>query len=224
MLETITQPMAEPEQGNNAQHRLDMEAYQTYKCKDRVACILMLSNMRNDIMLRFERHRSTQFVWNTVKIQYGGTSTTRLRQLTLKFDGYKKHQNQTMRQHLTVMSNMISELKGVGHEMTDEQQVYAVIRSLPSNWEHMCVNLTHNDNIKTFDDVACHVELEEDRLHAKKPINEVFISKTKMCGAYGSKYKKGKAKGLKYGVITHFFELYVLMEIVCIPFKSKAGV
>jgi len=70
---------------------------------------------------------------------------------------------------------------------------------LPSNWEHMRVNLTHNDNIKTFDDVARHVELEEDRLHAKKPINEVFIFKTKMCGAYGFKYKKGKAKGPKYG-------------------------
>jgi hypothetical protein len=150
-------------------------------------------------MLRFERHRSTQSVWDAVKIQYGGTSTTRLRQLTLKFDGYKKCQNQTMRQHLTVMSNMISELKGVGHEMTDEQQVQPVIRSLPSNWEHMCVNFTHNDNIKTFDDVAHHVELEEDRFHAEKPINEAFISETKMRGAYGSKYKRGKAKGPKYG-------------------------
>jgi hypothetical protein len=39
-----------------------MEAYQTYKRKDRVAHILMLSSMRNDIMLRFERHRSTQSV------------------------------------------------------------------------------------------------------------------------------------------------------------------
>jgi len=28
---------------------------------------------------------------------------------------------------------MISELKGVGHEMTDEQQIQAVIRSLPSS-------------------------------------------------------------------------------------------
>jgi len=63
----------------------------------------------------------------------------------------------------------------------------------------MRVNLTHNDNIKTFDDVACHVELEEDRLHAEKPINEAFISETKMRGAYGSNYKRGKAKGLKYG-------------------------
>ena len=75
-----------------------------------------------------------------------------------------------MRQHLTVMSNMISELRVVGHEMTDEQQVQAVIRYLPSSWEHMHVNLTHNDNIKTFDDVAHHVELEEYRILAEKPV------------------------------------------------------
>jgi hypothetical protein len=55
----------------------------------------------------------------------------------------------------------------------------------------MYVNLTHNDNIKTFDDVARHVELEEDRLYAKKPINEAFIFETKMRGTYDSKYKKG---------------------------------
>ena len=81
-------------------------------------------------MLHFERHCSAQVVLDAVKVQYGGTSTTRLRQLTLKFDSYKKHQNHTMRQHLTIISNMISELKAVGHEMTDEQQVQAVIHSL----------------------------------------------------------------------------------------------
>jgi hypothetical protein len=88
--------MVEPEQGNFAKHGLDMEAYQTYKCKDRVARILMLRSMRNDIILHFERHRLAQYVWDAVKIQYGGTST-RIHQLTLKFDGYKKCQNQTMR-------------------------------------------------------------------------------------------------------------------------------
>ena len=72
-------------------------------------------------MLCFENNRSAMAVWDAVKIQFGGTSTTRLRQLTLKFDSYKKQSNHTMRQHLTVMSNMISELKGVGHELTDEQ-------------------------------------------------------------------------------------------------------
>ena len=75
-----------------------------------------------------------------------------------------------MRQHLTVMSNMISKFRAVGHDMTDEQQVQAMIRSLPSHWEHIRVNLTHNDNIKTIDDIALHVKLEEDRLLAEKPI------------------------------------------------------
>jgi hypothetical protein len=45
--------------------------------------------------------------------------------------------------------------------MIYEQQVQAVIWSLPSNWEHMCVNFIHNDNIKTFDDVARHVKLKK---------------------------------------------------------------
>jgi len=59
ILETITQPMVEPEQWSIVQHKLDMEAYQTYKYKDHVACILLLSSMQNDIMLHFKRHCST---------------------------------------------------------------------------------------------------------------------------------------------------------------------
>ena len=118
-METITQSMIEPKHGTIAQHKRDMEAYQAYKRKDRVALILMLSSMRNDLMLRFENNRSAMAVWDAVKIQFGGTSTTRLGQLTLKFDAYKKQLNHTMRQHLTIMSNMISELKGDGHELTN---------------------------------------------------------------------------------------------------------
>ena len=132
MLETITQPMVEPEHGNTAQHRRDMEAYEAYKHKDRAARILLLISMRNDIMLRFERHRLAQAVWDAVKVLHGGTFSTRLRQLTFKFDGYKKRQNHIMRQHLTITSNMINELRVVGHDMTNEQQVQAMIYFLPS--------------------------------------------------------------------------------------------
>jgi len=60
------------------------------------------------------------------------------------------------------------------------------------------VNFAHNDNIKKFNDIAHHVKLEEDRLHVKKLVHEAFISKIKMRGAYGSKYRKGKDKGPKY--------------------------
>ena len=53
----------------------------------------------------------------------------------------------------------------------------------------MRINLTHNDNIKTFDDVAHHVELEEYRLLAEKPIYEAFITENKSREAQGSRTK-----------------------------------
>ena len=60
--------MTKPEKGNIAQYRPDMKLYETYKCRDHIACILMLSSMRKDIMLHFERHHSTQVVWDAMKI------------------------------------------------------------------------------------------------------------------------------------------------------------
>ncbi|KAK2988487.1 hypothetical protein RJ640_007420 [Escallonia rubra] len=61
-----------------------------------------------------------------------------------------------MKQLLRAITNMIRELK------------VAVIRSLPRSWEHMIVNMTHNDNIRTFEDIAQHFELEDERLGAAK--------------------------------------------------------
>uniref|UniRef100_A0A2N9GE70 CCHC-type domain-containing protein n=1 Tax=Fagus sylvatica TaxID=28930 RepID=A0A2N9GE70_FAGSY len=70
--------------------------------------------------------------------------------------------------HLRVMSTMIRELKTAGNNLTDEQQVQAVIRSLPSSWETMSQNMTHNENIKSFDDVASHLELEAEASRPKR--------------------------------------------------------
>ena len=72
-----------------------------------------------------------------------------------------------------------------------------MIRSLPSAWEHLCINLTHNDNIMTFDDVARHVELEEDRLLIDKPYGEAYMNEFKKIRASCFGRKKWKAKVIK---------------------------
>ncbi|XP_028768008.1 tetraketide alpha-pyrone reductase 1-like [Neltuma alba] len=93
--------------------------------------------MADDIMCEFERHKTAQAMWIALKDKFGGTSTTKLRRLTIKFDTYKLKPNNPMKQHLREMANMIRELKEAGHVLSDEQQVQAVIRSLPASWEHM---------------------------------------------------------------------------------------
>ena len=59
----------------------------------------------------------------------------------------------------------------------------------------MRVNLTYNDNIKIFDDVARHVELEEDRLLTKKMIHKAFMTESKSWKAQG--FGCNKNKGLQ---------------------------
>ena len=63
---------------------------------------------------------------------------------------------------------MIHDLKAAGNVFTDEQQVQAVIRSLPDSWISKKQIMTHNENIKNFVDISRHAELEAERQEATK--------------------------------------------------------
>lgn len=65
-----------------------------------------------------------------------------------------------MKQQLRAMSTMIHKLRVKIHHLIDEQQIQVVIHSLPHSWEQMMQNMTHNKNMKTFEDILLHLELE----------------------------------------------------------------
>ena len=75
-----------------------------------------------------------------------------------------------MKQHLRIMSTMIRKLKVVGNNLIDEQRIQVGIHSFPDSWEHMVVYITNNDNIKAFDELSCHIELEVEHLEAANPL------------------------------------------------------
>ena len=85
---------------------------------------------------------------------------------------------------------MIRDLNAAGHILTDEQQVQAIIRSLPDSWLHMKQILTHNENIKIFKDISRHVELEADRIVAKQTA-QAFLTESNPHKTSGFKRKKG---------------------------------
>uniref|UniRef100_A0A2N9HS45 Integrase catalytic domain-containing protein n=1 Tax=Fagus sylvatica TaxID=28930 RepID=A0A2N9HS45_FAGSY len=150
VLETLTNSMEEPEQGNNAQNRRDLEAYQSWRKKDRCARFTMLSSMHNDLIGEFESYGTAQDMWIALKAKFGGTM------------------------HLRKMSAMVHELKAAGNNLTDEQQIQAVIRSLPDSWEQMKLNMTHNESIQTLEDLSRHLELEAERRVAQGQSSAFF--------------------------------------------------
>ena len=127
--------MEEPKQGNSAQNRRDLETYQSWRKKDRCARFTMLNSMHNDLIGKFESYGTAQDMWIALKAKFGGTTVTRLHTLTLKFNTFRMQHGDSMQEHLRKMSAMVRELKAAGNNLIDEQQIQAVIRSLPDSWE-----------------------------------------------------------------------------------------
>ena len=96
-----------------------------------------------------------------------------------------------MRQHFSEMLNMIHELKAGGYDYTDEQQIHEVIHSLAKSWEHMKVNMMHNDNIRTFNDISHHLELEDERQEATKAFCQLYVTESSSRKTSGFKHKRG---------------------------------
>lgn len=55
-----------------------------------------------------EEFPNAHAIWAHLLGTCGGTFVTHLRQLTIKFDTLKKHHDQSIKQYLRVMSNMIA--------------------------------------------------------------------------------------------------------------------
>lgn len=63
-----------------------------------------------------------------LKMSFACTSATRLRAMALRFETYKIDLNSTMIEHLKKMSQMIRDLKSVGNNLSDEQEILVVLR------------------------------------------------------------------------------------------------
>ena len=101
----------------------------------------------------------------------------------------------SMVEHLRTISALIHDLKAAGNNLFDEQQVTAVIRSLPKpTWGQMKLVLTHSENINTFADISRHLELEAERMGAHQ--NTLLVAQSGQRKAFRPK-RKGQGRNAK---------------------------
>ena len=183
LIQHLTQTMEELVMSDNDsvdQHRQNLEAYNRWVKKDRLARIMVLSSMNDNLLSKYHKYSVTKELWGQLKFSLSGTSTIRLRSLLLKFEVYRKYPKHSMIEHLRTMSSMIRDLSATRNTLTDEQQIQAVIRSVLDSWVHMKQILTHNENIKNFSDISKHVELEVEHQEATRITS--LMDKTSISG------------------------------------------
>ncbi|XP_073152741.1 uncharacterized protein [Henckelia pumila] len=102
-LTTVMAKPTEPKDGSTPEYVRDLDAYDKWVDQDKSARFTMLSCMHDNLIRKFEKHRTTKELWEILKVKYGSTSVTRLRALTLKFNQYVLDPSHSMIQHLDVM-------------------------------------------------------------------------------------------------------------------------
>lgn len=85
--------------------------------------------MVDDLIHECEQFPTAHDICVYLRVKYGGTSLTKLRQLTIKLDIYKKFHNHNIKQldRIMTMSNMVRELKSSDHLLSYEQQAQTLI-------------------------------------------------------------------------------------------------
>ena len=77
--------------------------------------------MHDDLIKKCEIYQTAKEIWNQLKVKFGGTITTRLRALILKFNQYTMNPKHSMVKHFKVMSSMTRELQVASNNLTTEQ-------------------------------------------------------------------------------------------------------
>ncbi|KAL0404158.1 UNVERIFIED_CONTAM: hypothetical protein Sradi_2056600 [Sesamum radiatum] len=175
----------EPDNGPTIQYRRELDVYNKWLEQDMSARFTMLSCMHDNLIREYEKYPTAKELWEVLKVAYGSTSATRLRALTLRFNQYVLDPKHSMIQHLDVVKDMIRELQNAGCELSDEQQVLAVLRSLPK--QNVKLMLTHNEQIKTFYSVASHLKLDADCRESERAQQAAFVAHAGQCKPHKGK-------------------------------------
>ena len=91
----------------------------------------MLSSMHFESILTYENYGTAKEMWDALKEEYGETTVSKTRVMTMEFDAYRMALGVNLKDHLRRMSQMIVDLARAWNVLTEDQKIIAVLWSLP---------------------------------------------------------------------------------------------
>ncbi|XP_071914027.1 uncharacterized protein [Coffea arabica] len=142
--------------------------------------------------------KSPQEIWKALENKYMSEKQGTDRFLTMKFFEFQMIDNKSVMNQMDKLLLLVSRLKDLGIEVSDQLQVgvvIAVIAKLPSTWNDYRKKLLHTSETFTIDQLTKHIRIEEEtRIRENKfalefgtKVNNIESSGTKKSGKGGNK-------------------------------------
>ncbi|KAK2993745.1 hypothetical protein RJ640_018366 [Escallonia rubra] len=228
--EHLTTEMVAP---TEVQPLRDHTAYQKWNQKDRSARYTLLSSLQNDLIGQYDELPTCKALWDQLKFSFGGTSTTRLRSLVIKFEEYTKDPKHTMSEHLRMMSNMIGKLRDARHALTDEQQhviLEAETRDADKALTYVAQEGSHNANGKRGRQSkkgkkgeACTSAPKEGKMKKRKREKRDYLYASKLVEENGKFTAEVKGAGACESAKAYFVESYAREHDLCLSSSLAFG-
>ena len=168
--------------------------YEKWERSNRMSVMIMKGSITPAIRGAIPDLDNTMSYIKPVEEQFLGTSkflenTLMIKMIAMKYDGHSG-----VREHLTKMSDMASQLKGMDMAISEGFLVHFIMTSLPSQFGPFKINYnTQKDKWKMSELIAMCVQ-EEERLKVEKPdVAHLTIGPNK------KSFKKGKGNKKKQG-------------------------
>jgi len=84
-----------------------------------------------------------------------------------------------MTEQLRTLNGIVRDLKASSQDIPEDEQALNVIRALPDAklWHDFSLVMAYNENIKTFDAILKHLEMEDERQKSLAPPSVALVSR-----------------------------------------------
>lgn len=141
----------------------EVKANRKKREEDEVRCRGFILNALSDRLYDlFRSLKSPQEIWKALENKYMSEKQGTDRFLTMKFFEFQMLNNKSVVNQVDELLLLVSRLKDLSIEVSDQRQVGAVIAKLPSTWNDYRKKLLHTSENFTIDQLTKHIRIEEE--------------------------------------------------------------
>ncbi|KAI0526922.1 hypothetical protein KFK09_002516 [Dendrobium nobile] len=174
------------------------------KKKDSKALFFIQQAMDDSVFSRISMAETSKEAWDILEKEFQGSlrvKTVKLQSMRRDFETMNMNEGEGVQTYLSRVSTIVNKMRSFGEQISDEKVVSKVLRSLPTNFEHVVAAIEESKDLAvySFDEMMSSLMSHEERINRRelKTVEKAFqVKETSISG--NKEGGRGRGAGSSY--------------------------
>ncbi|PKU84496.1 hypothetical protein MA16_Dca003009 [Dendrobium catenatum] len=123
------------------------------KKKDSKALFFIQQAMDDSVFSRISMAETSKEAWDILEKEFQGSlrvKTVKLQSMRRDFETMNMNEGEGVQTYLSRVSTIVNKMRSFGEQISDEKVVSKVLRSLPTNFEHVVVAIEESKDLAVY--------------------------------------------------------------------------